>query len=941
MNKFYIFLIISITLCVFNNKIANAQNNVVAGQIIDENDNPVVGVNILIKGTVTGTISDLDGAFRITFNKSFPVTLLVSSVGFQSQEIEVQQSDENIQITLIEGTLLGQEVVVSASRVEESIMKSPVSVEKMNIRDISESPSPNFYDNLKTLKGVDFSTQSLTFSTINLRGFGANGNTRTVQLIDGIDNQAPGLNFPVANIVGIPELDLESVEILPGAASALYGPNALNGIILMKSKSPFDYQGVSATMKTGINHVDEEDDDLSFYQNYGFRYAKALNDKFAFKFNVSYLRANDFIGVDYRDQSDLVERSGEESEDRRFDRITHRTYQGVNIYGDPLLNVGILGADVPDLDPIRALIPTGPNGDFTPTGYEEQEFVDNTTESLKLNGALHYRLTENIEVLGQFNWGQGSTVYTANDRFVLDDFSIWNAKLEVRGSNFFARAYTTQENSGDSYAANTLASLINIETFVPEYIGAFGDARVGGASVDQAHAIARQAAEAVRPEPGSPTFDRLFDSLRNVPISEGGAKFLDRTSLWHYEGLYNFSDIIDPSTLRLTIGGNIRRYALESEGTLFALQDNGDEFDIDEFGAYVQLGKKFFLDKLDVSTSLRYDKNENFDGQFSPRVSGVYTIAGDHNIRASFQRGFRIPTTQDQFIDLDVVTRRLVGSNPILVDRFNFESNQVYFTESVLAAQNEFSETGNLDAAKALLQPVEFQDFETEKVNTFEIGYKSLIGEKLFIDAYYYFSRYKDFIAEIDFAQTAINGRELSGQTLPPFEGPADEDGIVQDNVPIQRFGFDVNVDGDVDVQGFAVGMEYALPQKFFIGGNVTFNELIDQQDLIDEGFNANFNTPKWRYNLKFYNREVVKNLGFNLNWRWQQAYLWESSFGEGIIPDYGTLDGSISYKIKSLKTIAKLGGMNLLNERYTTSFGNPRMGAIYYFSLTFDEFLN
>lgn len=941
MNKFYILLIISITFCVFNGKIANAQNNVVAGQVIDENDNPVVGVNILIKGTVTGTISDLDGAFRINFNKSFPVTLLVSSVGFQSQEIEVQQSNENLQIMLVEGALLGQEVVVSASRVEESIMKSPVSVEKMNIRDILESPSPNFYDNLKTLKGVDFSTQSLTFSTINLRGFGSNGNTRTVQLIDGIDNQAPGLNFPVANIVGIPELDLESVEILPGAASALYGPNALNGIILMKSKSPFDYQGVSATMKTGVNHVDEEDDDLSFYQNYGFRYAKALNDKFAFKFNVSYLRADDFIGVDYRDQSDLVERSGEESENRRFDRITHRTYQGVNIYGDPLLNVGILGAGVPDLDPIRALIPTGPNGDFTPTGYEEQEFVDNTTESLKLNGALHYRLTENIEVLGQFNWGQGSTVYTANDRFVLDDFSIWNAKLEVKGSNFFARAYTTQENSGDSYAANTLASLINIETFVPEYIGAFGDARVGGASVDQAHAIARQAAEAVRPEPGSPTFDRLFDSLRNVPISEGGAKFLDRTSLWHYEGLYNFSDIIDPSTLRLTIGGNIRRYALESEGTLFALQDNGDEFDIDEFGAYVQLGKKFFLDKLDVSTSLRYDKNENFDGQFSPRFSGVYTIAGDHNIRASFQRGFRIPTTQDQFIDLDVVTRRLVGSNSILVDRFNFESNQVYFTESVFAAQNEFSETGNLDAAKALLKPVEFQDFETEKVNTFEIGYKSLIGEKLFIDAYYYYSRYKDFIAEIDFAQTAVNGRELSGQTLPPFEGPADEDGIVQANVPIQRFGFDVNVDGDVDVQGFALGIEYALPRKFFIGGNVTFNELIDQQDLIDEGFNASFNTPKWRYNLKFYNREVVKNLGFNLNWRWQQAYLWESSFGEGIIPDYGTLDGSISYKIKNLKTIAKIGGMNLLNERYTTSFGNPRMGAIYYFSLTFDEFLN
>jgi outer membrane receptor protein involved in Fe transport len=150
---------------------------------------------------------------------------------------------------------MGQEIVVSASRVEESVMKSPVSVEKMDIRGIKETPAASFYDGLSNIKGIDMTSQGLLFKSINMRGFGATGNPRTVQMIDGMDNSAPGLNFPVDNIVGMPELDVESVEILPGAASALYGPNALQGLILMNSKSPFLYQGFSATVKGGIMRI--------------------------------------------------------------------------------------------------------------------------------------------------------------------------------------------------------------------------------------------------------------------------------------------------------------------------------------------------------------------------------------------------------------------------------------------------------------------------------------------------------------------------------------------------------------------------------------------------------------------------------------------------------------------------------------------------------------
>ena len=910
-----------------------AQSNVtISGQVTDVDDGePLIGVNILVKDKVIGTVTNADGNFSFTVNESLPLTLVVTSVGYGREEVVVDSQTDNLSIELAYQTLLGQEVVVSASRVEESILESPVSIEKLDIRDIQAAAAPSFYDQIVNLKGIDVSAQSLTFKSINPRGFGANGNVRTVQLIDGIDNQAPGLNFPVGNIVGISELDLESVEILPGAASALYGPNAINGIILMNSKSPFDYPGLSAAVKLGVTHIDGEDADPALYQSYALRYAKAFNNRFAFKVNAEFLRAGDFRGVDYRDQRDIVERSDDNIDPN--DRAGRRTYDGVNVYGDPLLNLGVTAAGSQDLALVRPLLPFGEAGNFTPTGYTESEILNNTTESLKLGGALHYRINDDVEALVQYNFGSGSTVYTANDRFVLNDFSIWTGKAELRGANFFLRAYTTRENSGDSYAANTLASLINVQTTIPAYLQNFAGARLQGATIDLAHDFARDRSDEVREQNlTNGTFQRLYDSLRQVPISQGGAKFLDQTGLYHYEGMYNLSDQI--GFAEVLVGANYRRYALVSEGTLFALQDNGDEFTIDEWGAYVQVSKDLLDDKLDLTGSVRYDKNENFSGQFSPRLSAVFSPQANHNFRASFQRGFRIPTTQDQFIDLDVVTRRLIGSNPILVDRYNFRTNQVYTTNSVQAARQQFQATGDLAAAQNQLNPVEFNDFETEKVNTYEVGYKGVLGEKLLIDAYYYFSSYRDFIAEVDFTQTA-NGDG------PPYGGEEDPQGIIQQTVGTQRFGFDVNADGTVNAHGFAVGAEYVLDRGFVVGGNAAFNQLLDQQDLIDQGFRASYNTPLWRYNLKIANRKVTDNFGFSVNYRWQDAFLWESSFGVGVVPAYSTLDAQVSYKLTNLKSVIKLGGSNVLNERYTTSFGNPRMGAVYYVSLTFDEFLN
>jgi outer membrane receptor protein involved in Fe transport len=933
---------------------------IVAGTITDaETKEPLIGVNVILKGSVQGTVSDVSGKFSLRITRALPVTLGISIIGYQSKEIEITASNSNLNIELASQVMLGQEVVVSASRVEESVLQSPVSVEKMDIRAIRETPQATFYDALQNMKGIDMNTQSMTFRSVNMRGFNANGNTRTVQLIDGMDNQAPGLNFPVGNIVGMSELDLESVEVLPGAASALYGPNAINGIILMNSKNPFQYQGLSANVRTGIMNEKSRSTPTTGFFDGAIRYAKSFNDKVAFKLNVAYLQANDWQANDTRDQGLQNGRNL-----LTGTRDNNLAYNGVNIYGDetavnlrnslrptftapvaanPLFGISQL-TGVPLNTLFEQLIP---NVSISRTGFAERDLADYTTKSLKLNAALHVRLNDKVELIAQGNYGSGTSVYTGADRYSLRNFFLYQGKLELKGSNFFVRAYTTGENSGQSYAAGTLGAGINegwkpSQTWFPQYFGAYATAALTtfgatlqgalaqGQSPAQAyqaalaavnngvngfHNAARATADQGRVVAGSEAFNRIANEVKERPIpgdlrtpGRVGAKFLDKTALYHFEGMYNFSNQV--KWAEIIVGGNYRVYTLNSEGTLFAKDDNGEEFNINEYGIYGQIAKKFG-EVLKVTASTRYDKNQNFKGQVTPRLSLVATAAKTHNFRASIQTGFRIPTTQNQYIDLATPSARLLGGLPFFRDRYRLNEPDVFTLNSLLAGRPE------------RYQPREFQP---ERVVAWEIGYKGLINNKLLIDAYYYNNVYKNF----------DGGRAVVKNPSAGVSGA-------------NTFSFPENALFDVKVQGAALGIDYSFGKSWTAGINTAYNALLNENDFINEGLQSSFNTPKWRYNINFANRNVAKNLGFGITYRWQDEFVWQSSFvnqglatlSQSVIPSYATLDAQLTYKVPNIKTLIKVGGTNILNKAYTTAWGNPTVGAMYYVSLTFDQFMN
>jgi outer membrane receptor protein involved in Fe transport len=1010
----------------------------VSGTITDATTKePLIGVSVQVKGKVVGTITNTKGEFSFSVSTPPPFTLLISSVGYESQEMNVSGNSASINVALKEQAVLGQEVVVSASRVEESVLKSPAAIEKMDIRTIRETASPSFYDALANMKGIDMTTQGLLFKSINMRGFGSTGNPRTVQMIDGMDNQAPGLNFPVDNIVGMPELDVESVEVLPGAASALYGPNAINGLVLMNSKSPFLYQGLSATVKAGVMSASNRDVVNTPMTDFSMRYAKASkNNKFAFKVNLAYITAKDWQATNYSNLNLGGQQTGSRGAGTKTD------YDGMNIYGDEVqanMTTVANGLIAAKLLPSAAL-GLIPNLNVSRTGFLEKDMVDYNTKSFKTNLAAHYRISDKVELVGQVNYGYGTTVYTGTGRYSLRNFNLTQAKVELRGDNFTLRAYTTQERSGQSYTAGlaAVAMLNSIKphaTWFGEYVGAFATARGAGQSEEQAGITARGVADKGLPTPGSAEYSTLLNKFRDAAIVDGGGAFLDKTNMYHAEGVYNFKNQI--KFIDLLAGANIRQYSLQSNGTLFSDKKEGRTgvIPINEYGAFIQGAKSLFKDHLKLSASIRYDKSQNFKGFFTPRLSAVASF-GQQNFRVSYQTGYRIPTTQNQYIDLRTPSGTLIGAQPEFDTRYNLANGvdlatltdfsinptkyitsaviakaqayataavteqlpaiqagviagvQAQVTASVTAQVNAGVAAGQIPASQAAaaiasgvaqtmalsstqatiasnvqatlvsqvtavttqvapafglaaLPKYQAAALKPEKISSYEIGYKGLIAKKLFIDSYFYTSKYTNF----------IGGTAILVPTAAAGPGLPIESGLGSASTR-SAYSRVANSKEIITANGFAISGNYSLTKGFNVGVNYAQNNLKGFTTSPEQQY-AGYNTPKNRYNVSFGKRlNSGDKFGFNINLRHQDEFVWEASFNQPtttgvrsftntIVPSVTTFDAQVSYKLSAMKSIIKLGGTNIGGKPYIQAYGSAAVGSMYYVAITFDELLN
>ena len=927
------FFILSLFFC----GISFAQNTI-SGSVTDNNGLPLPGANIAIVGESLGTIADSDGKFSLKTTKQPPYSIDISSVGFLTQRVSITANNQKVAVKLLEEENKLNEIVVSASRTPERVLESPVTIERMGLQEIRNTSSPSFYDGLENLKEVHFNTSSLSFKSINTRGFATVANTRFMQLVDGMDNSSPALNFVLGNLIGLSELDVASVELLPGASSALYGANAFNGILFMNSRSPFTSQGLSAYYKQGITSQDAAGDNV--YRDFGIRAAHAFTPHFAVKANFNYMGGTEWIANDSRSMTGGTS------------HMDNQNYDGLNTYGDEVTTF------VPNV------------GQVSRTGYREQDLTDNKIESVKADFSVHIKPWANdFEIILQHKLGFGNTIYQGANRYSLKDFYMDQTKIEIKGKNFFVRGYMTTEDAGNSYDMRFAGW--NVNRLAKSDVGWFTDyatafqlsSAVMGANATDASAIARNYADnnilptqiqglpqfangpsgSARFIPGTSEYNAALSSVISNPDLTKGARFQDQSKIYHADANYNFKEMIDVAEIQ--VGGSVRQYELNSNGTIFT--DFDGPITYNEFGVYGQVQKKFMDDRLKFTGSVRYDKSQNFEGQFSPRISFVYSAGAqkNHNFRASFQTGFRNPTTQDQYIGLDLGPFALIGSAPENLNRYvetmnvslagqaagepatvTLTGNDAYNTPVYsVPSVTRFAQTGN----PADLEIASINIVKPEQVKAFEVGYKSILENGLSVDMNVYYNIYNDFMS--------------TSRVINPYYGTVGSDltdpEVVKGLEAIKNgdrrvFQVYTNTSETVRSMGFGLGLSKKVYKDFEVGANYSHSQFEFDQEK-DPAFIAGFNTPKHRLKASLGNTKLFKNFGFNVNVRWNSEYLWQASFADGMVPENTVLDAQINYAIPAIKSVLKFGAANLFGKDYIQVIGAGAIGQQLFASLT------
>jgi iron complex outermembrane receptor protein len=901
-------------------------NGQIRGTVFDDKKEPIIGasVRVVLNGELSniGTVTDFDGAWSLDiFN--YPVQVEVNSMGFATQRVVIQNASP-VRITLKPDRNVLKEVSVVQQRLSEQQEKSALTVESMDALAIKESPSVSFYDHLGTLKGVDLTSASIGFKIINTRGFNSTSPVRSLQLIDGVDNQSPGLNFSLGNFLGAPDLDIMSVDVIAGASTAFYGPSAFNGVISMTTKDPFVFTGISSSLKVGERNLTE----LSV------RWADKVNDKFAYKINLFALRADDWQAENY-DPTDV-------SAD---DALNPGGYDAVNRYGDE--EYWNAGGDVKGYPGL---------GRFYRPGIEEKHLVDYDTENLKLTTALHYKFNDNVRGIYAMNFGAGTTVYQGDNRYSLKDILFLQNRLELREETgkWFWRAYSTHEDAGNSYDAYFTAlrmqdSIVPDQFYSNQYrtmwyifnrpqVRALPDYPSNTLSNadfeaemqnviannwdffnhlhDTTNAIVMSFMEAVYGysvvnylKPGTTEFNELKDHITSTLFTEGGSRFYDKSALYHSQGERTF----DTDAGQFRVGGNVRLYTPNSAGTIFS--DTGDvvirNYEAGIYGGWEQ----FYLDeRLKTSVTARLDKNQNFQPLVSPAASVVYKANENHTFRFSLSSAIRNPTLADQYLNYNVGRAVLLGN----LDGF----------DSLVTLDNivdYLAKPGN----ERLTHDFGYFDVDAirpERVRTAEVGWRATLFERVFVDANYYYSNYNDFIGYI------IGAKIVEGTTA------------IDRLKELQVYRVAANATEQVTTQGFSIGLNTFIGNYHSLSGNYSWNKLTS---AVNDPIVPAFNTPEHKFNIGWNMRNYpIKNdkdklLGAGVNYKWVEGFLFEGSPQfTGSIPSYGLVDAQCSltrnHLINNKKTTVtyKIGASNALNNKVYQVFGGPLVGRLAYLSI-------
>jgi outer membrane receptor protein involved in Fe transport len=560
-----------------------------------------------------------------------------------------------------------------------------------------------------------------------------------------------------------------------------------------------------------------------------------------------------------------------------------------------------------------------------------------------------------------YRYGLLDGTFQRGNKIRLQNATVQNHKVELTGKELTFRAYMSIENTGDSYNLKPLADNLDLTNLSNTnwkniFQNTLQDRLNSGVNLNDAFILARQEADKNRAIPGSAAFEQLKNTIIGInnwdsansgiagAPATGGAKLEQKSRFYQGEITYDFTKFV--KVFNLLVGADYRLYSITPDGNNFVdfdrpvsernipLSDGtfGNNVIYQKYGAFAQLTKLFFDDKLKVNLALRADRNPEFETKLNPRVSVVYSPVNQHNFRVSFQNGYRFPSLFEALSFVNNGNVRRVGGLSKANDGLGYLENSYTLAsiDQFISAVNKDIDGGlNQNQAalknKSLLSAANLPKLQPEKVTSFEIGYKSaLFNSRLIIDWDFYYNVYEGFLGQVEVA-------------VPKNESIGSDNAVLAmlDRSKQDRYRVYTNSNSKYKSLGTSLGIRYNLVKNYNVNVNISYNDLVstNTSDL----FITAFNTPKWAVNLSVGNREIIKNIGFTVAARWQDSFLWESPLASGNIPAYYTIDAQATWRIPDIKTSVKIGATNLLNRRYFQYAAGPEIGGLYYVAFTYD----
>ncbi len=266
-----------------------AQTGKINGKVTDtQSGEALIGATVTVKGSSAAAVTGNDGSFTLNNVKAGKSTLVISYVGYADMTLSVTVSSgatATADAALSVSVRPGNEVVITASKRPEKITRAPASISVINAKDFDQSSSFNVGEMASKIQGVEFVRTGVTGVGFNARGFNNAFNAKILLMTDGRNSMMAGSSGLPAGIMNtVVKEDIERLEIVLGPNSALYGPNAHNGIANTITKDPRKWQGTDLAIGAGNREVFSG----------RFRTATKINDKWAYKLTGEYTTGKDF-----------------------------------------------------------------------------------------------------------------------------------------------------------------------------------------------------------------------------------------------------------------------------------------------------------------------------------------------------------------------------------------------------------------------------------------------------------------------------------------------------------------------------------------------------------------------------------------------------------------------------------------------------------------------